>query len=97
MCESSSARAQLERLQGRQQDDYGFGHRYASANLPLLTNNTYLYYNSLPEPGNVGAAYTREFQSYIPVGFFDRYHGNLPLDMQPRLDIPQPYTSQYVG
>lgn len=94
-CKTGHDKSTLERLQGWQRGNYGFGSRYASANRALLENNTVLPYVAHPEPGNIGYRYAVPLSAPAPVGFATGYGGNLPLSEQPRLTIPQPYTYRY--
>ncbi len=95
-CKTGHDQSTLERLQGWQRGNYGFGARYASANRALLENNTVLPYVAHPSPGNLGYRYAMQYAAPAPVGYDTGYAGNLPLDQQQKIELPQPYTYRYI-
>ncbi len=94
-CGKGNDKSTLERLQGYQRGNYGFGARYVSANQPLLNNNTVLPYNAHPAPGNIGYRYAAPINAPAPVVNPGGYAGNLPLSQQPKINLPQPYSYRY--
>lgn len=92
-CHTGHDESTLERLQGWQRGNYGFGVRYAEAS---VQHNTMLPYPG-QFTGNVGPRIFNPISMPLPVVGQSGYGGSLPLSQQPRIDIPQPYTYRYIG
>lgn len=91
-----SCSAVIERLQGWQRGNYGFGAGYDQANRSSF-NATILPYVAHPEPGNLGYRIVSRELPIMPLPYIPGYGGDLPLTEQPKIDQPQPFAYRYRG